>query len=120
MPVPINTPHSVTLKRGAVSRDADNNAASRDFTFPSLTKTVKGLFQVRTGDVSQDGEGRNFSLDGIFYTLDKDIQLDDLLEVSLPGITDKFRVADRDPKFDINGLFSHMEIPLERDARVKT
>lgn len=110
------TPHSVTLKRPNVTRDTDNNVATRDYDNPILTKTVRCLFQTRGGEVSIGDEGNIVPFDAVFYTLDKDIQPNDRIEVDLSFHTGNFLVTAVVPKARQIGIYSHNEIILQKDG----
>ncbi len=116
MGIPISQPHTVSVVTATVSRDAGSNAATQDFTAPT-PRNVKGMFQTRSGDLVQDEEGKITSLDGIFYTTDQGVLVDDLMTVTLPGISEKFVVASRSVKMGVDGGFSHVEHDLSREVR---
>ncbi len=110
-------PHTATVKRPDVTRDADSNVATRDYAAPASETVVPCLFQTRGGALSQDEEGNTFTYDAILYITDEaaDVQPDDLIEVTgVVAASDKFRATGREPKADLDGVFSHYEIPLTR------
>lgn len=115
MAIPIPQPHTVTVVTAAVARDAGHNAATQDYS--GASRSVKGMFQTRSGDLIQDEEGKLSTLDGIFYTKNTGVLVDDLITVALTGVSDKFRVSSRSVKFDIAGKFSHVEHDLSREIR---
>ncbi len=112
-----NQPHALNLKRPTLSKDPDNNATIQDYATPSVDRTVNGMFQERGGDIVQDAEGNHVPLAAIFFTSDSDVIADDLLTVSLTGTDEKFRVAGRDTKYDVDGVFTHLELSLIRETR---
>lgn len=112
-----NEPHAVNLKRPAVTKDPDSNATVQDYAAPAVDRTVNGMFQQRGGEIVQDEEGNSVPLAGVFFTSDVDVIADDLLTVSLTGTSDKFRVAGRDAKYDVDGAFTHLELVLVRETR---
>lgn len=115
MGIPISQPHSVVVVTAAVARDADHNAATQDFS--GASRSVKGMFQTRSGDLIQDETGKLSTLDGIFYTTDQSILVDDLITVALPGISEKFRVSSRSVKMGIDGGFSHVQHDLVKEIK---
>ena len=110
------TPHTVTLKRPAVSRDADNNVATLDYASPSLTRSAEGMFQTRGGEVSVGDEGQIVPFDAVFYSLETDFEVNDRVEVALDFFTGNFRVTAVSPKGRMNGDFSHTEVFLQKDG----
>lgn len=110
------TPHSVTLKRPTVSRDADNNVASRDYASPAETRVIKGLFQTRGGEVAVGDEGNIVPFDAVFYTLETDVETNDRIEVAVSFYTGNFLVVGVEPKGRMNGEFSHNQVSLQKDG----
>lgn len=116
MPLLRRTPHVVILKRPAVSRDADNNVATRDYDNPIRTAQVKCLFQSRGGEVSIGDEGNIVPFDAKLYTLDKNMEVNDRVEVNLSFYTGNFLVTAVVPKGCIRGGYSHNEVLLQKDG----
>ena len=116
MAIPIPQPHTVSVVTAAVARDAGHNAATQDYSAPT-PRSIKGIFQTRSGDLIQDEEGKLSTLDGVFYTKDTGVLVDDLMTVALTGVSEKFRVSSRSVKFDIAGKLSHVEHDLSREIR---
>lgn len=119
MAILFEEPHSIQQKRAKVTRDVGSNAAEQDFvTAPDLDRTINGMFQTRSGDLVQDAEGNLITLDAILYTSEQDVRPDDqMIPSGLPGVTETFQVVSVEPKFDVDGEFTHMEVPLAREAR---
>ena len=111
-----NEPHELTLKRPDQTRGVANELIP-DYANPVLEKTLVCMFQTRGGLLIEDEEGQMFPLTGIIYTSDEDVQVEDLIEVALPGTTDKFRVAGREAKYDVDGEFQHLQVQLTRETR---
>ena len=109
--------HSLNLKRPALSKDPENNSTIQDYTAPAVDRTIKGMFQQRGGELVQDEEGNSLPIDAIFYTSDTDIAVDDVLTVSLTGTDDKFRVISREAKYDVDGVFTHLQCNLIVETR---
>ena len=110
------TPHLLTLKRPGTTRDADNNVATRDYDNPVYTASVRCLFQSRGGEVSIGDEGNIIPFDAKMYTIDKNIQVNDRVEVSLSFYTGNFLVTAVVPKGRIRGGYSHNEVFLQKDG----
>lgn len=110
------TPHTVTLKRPDVIRDADNNVATRDYDNPTQTSTVECLFQTRGGAVSVGDEGNIVPFDAVLYTHETDIEVNDRIEVALDFYTGNFLVTAVDPKARLRGTISHVEVLLQKDG----
>jgi len=110
------TPHVVTLKRPAVVRDTDNNVASRDYNNPSKTVTIRCLFQTRGGEVSVGDEGQIVPFDSMLYTIEKDIEVNDRIEVALSFYTGNFLVVAVEPKGRVGGAYSHNQVSLQKDG----
>jgi len=113
-----STPHSVTLKRPARTRDTATNATELNYGAPTKTATTRGLLQSRGGIKAISGEGESIPFDAMFFTLEVDVQVDDLLEVSLPFVVGKFVVLAVEPKPDLDGNFDHTEVLLKKETRV--
>ncbi len=88
-----------------------------DYTSPASTKSVVCKFQTRRGEVTEDERGNHYTYDGILYTDDGDIQINDLIEVDLGGFTGKFLVVGIQPKFAMDGRLTHYEVPLTKETR---
>ncbi|KKN73346.1 hypothetical protein LCGC14_0401590 [marine sediment metagenome] len=111
-------PHTVTQRRAAVARDADDNVAEQDFDgSPALDRQLECMVQTRGGDITTDNEGRIFELEGVIFTSESDVKVDDLFTVSETGLTGRFRAAAVAPKFDIDGVYLHTEVGLEKEIR---
>ena len=116
MPVPIAQPHTAQVSRPTVTRDADSNAATE--TAAGVTpRSVACMFQRRSGSVSVNPVGDEYTFDAIIYVVDvdADIQAKDRVEIDIPGTSARFNVADVEPKYDTRGNFSQYEIPLSRN-----
>ncbi len=116
MPLLRRTPHVVILKRPAISRDTDNNVATRDYDSPTRTAQVKCLFQSRGGEVSIGDEGNIIPFDAKLYTLDKNVEVNDRIEVTLSFYTGNFLVTAVVPKGLLHGGYSHNEVLLQKDG----
>ncbi len=112
-----NEPHAVNLKRPTLTKDAGNNATVQDYANPAVDRTVNGMFQQRGGEIVQDEEGNTVPLEAVFFTSDLDVIADDLLTVDIPGTDEKFRVAARGAKYDVDGVLTHLELALIRETR---
>lgn len=113
-----NEPHTVTQKRAAVARDADDNVAEEDFdSSPALDRQLKVMLQTRGGDVTTDAEGRIFELEGVIFTSESDVKVNDLFTSTLTGLSGRFRAATVAPKYDIDGVYLHTEVGLEKEIR---
>ena len=110
------TPHTVILKRPTVTRDADNNVATRDYDTPALTAAVECLFQTRGGAVSVGDEGNIVPFDAVLYTHETDIEVNDRIEVALDLYTGNFLVTAVEPKGRMQGTLSHVEVLLQKDG----
>ncbi len=110
------TPHTVTLKSPTVTRDADNNVATRDYDTPAKTLTVACLFQTRGGEVSVGDEGQIVPFDAILYTKETDIAVNDRIEVALDIHTGNFLVVGVHPKGRLQGELDHVEVSLQKDG----
>lgn len=113
----LRTPHSVTLKRPAIARDADSNVATLDYASPTKTATVRCLFQTRGGQVSVGDEGAIVPFDAVIYTIEQDIEVSDRIEVALSFYTGDFLVTAVVPKGRIGGTYSHTEVLLQKDGK---
>jgi hypothetical protein len=110
------TPHSVVLTRPRVDRDSGTNATKLNYASPTLTKTVKGMFQSRGGELSISEEGLAQPFDAVFFTNDSDVKQNDRLEVALAFYTGNFIVVVAEPKVALSGRFDHTETFLRKDA----
>ena len=114
----IRQPHVVTVITPDVDRDADNNAAHLDYNgVGASSRSVRGTFQTRPGDTLIDDSGKMHRFDAMLYTLDKVMKINDVVTVSLPGLSDKFIVKNVEPKFAIDGRYTHTQCILERELR---
>lgn len=118
MSVPIKQPHTVSVRRPIATRDADSNAATEDVS-GATPRSVSCMFQRRSGAVSVNPVGNEYTFDGILYVVDvdADLQILDRIDVDLPGLEATFNVSDVEPKYDGRGNFSHFEIPLSRNIQ---
>jgi len=110
------TPHVVTLKRPAVVRDTDNNVATRDYDHPTKTVSIRCLFQTRGGEVSVGDEGQIVPFDSMLYTIEKDVEVNDRIEVALSFYTGNFLVVAVEPKGRVGGIYSHNQVSLQKDG----
>ena len=116
MPVPIAQPHTAQVSRPNVKRDADSNAATE--TAAGVTpRSVGCMFQRRSGSLSVNPVGDEYTFDAIIYItdVDADVQTKDRIAIDIPGTNERFNVADVEPKYGTRGKFSHYEIPLSRN-----
>jgi len=118
MSVLTDTPHTVTQKRPARDKDSATNATSLDYANPTLERDILGLFQSRGGVKAISDEGEEIPFDSMFFSLEQNIQADDLLEVDLGWVSGNFIVISAEPKPDLDGIFDHMEALLQKDTKL--
>lgn len=113
-----DTPHTVTLKRPARPRAAATNSTTLDYSNPSVNKSITGMFQSRGGIKAISGEGEAIPFDAMFFTLETDVQADDLFEVALTWAAGNYIVASVEPKPDLDGIFDHTEVFLQKGTKL--
>lgn len=118
MAVPIKQPHTAVVRRPVAERDADSNAATQNVA-AAVPRSVACMFQRRSGAVSVNPVGNEYTFDAIMYVVDvdTDLQILDRVDVELPGLEATFNIGDVEQKYDARGNFSHYEVPLSRNIQ---
>lgn len=109
-------PHTVRLKRPAVTRDADNNVGTLDYASPTRNVLVKCLFQTRGGTIVSTDEGGLIPFDAMLYTGETNIEVNDRVEVAISFFTGNFKVVGVQPKGKLRGRYTHNEVVLQKDG----
>ncbi len=118
MAVAIAQPHTAEVRRPIEKRDADSNAGTLDVSGVA-PRLVACMFQRRSGALSVNPVGAEYTFDAIIYVVNvaADLQIRDRVDIDIPGTSETFNIADVESKYDTRGNFSHFEVPLARNIQ---
>jgi len=114
-------PHSANVTHPVKARDVGSNVGTLSYVSPPAVKiAVACMLQMRGGTRAVLDEGASYPIDGVLYTSDDRVAVDDLVEPTTPqGMAGlKFVITSVMFKYDVNGAVRHLQCSLTRSQKL--
>lgn len=110
-----STPHTVIVRRPAVTRNAGTNATEQDYDEPKKVGAVIGFMVLQDGRNTQTADGMIVPQDAIWYMHRQTIELELNDSIDFNGTV--YLVHAINDRYDLAGKFSHHEVALTKELR---
>ena len=113
-------PHLANVTHPVKARDVSSNVGTLSYASPAVKIAVACMLQMRGGTRVVLDEGASYPIDGVMYTSDDRVAVDDLVEPTTPqGMAGlKFVITSVMFKYDVNGAVRHLQCSLTRSQKL--